>query len=83
MSETGGDARLPWSFHRTFKPERQYIGAMLKFASTGRQGDLQVIDSATGTPTGASTGKVPAILDYCRAMGLIQLAGRIDGGKEA
>lgn len=75
MSETGGDARLPRSFHRTFKPERQYIGAMLKFAGTGRQGDLQVIGSATGIPTGASTGKVPAILDYCRAMGLIQLAG--------
>lgn len=75
MGESSTDARLPRSFHKTFKPERQYIGAMLKFASTGRQGDSQEIASATGIPTGTSTGKVPAILDYCRAMGLLQLTG--------
>lgn len=75
MSEMSMDARLPRSFHKTFKPERQYIGAMLKYAGTGRQGDPQEIASATGIPTGTSTGKVPAILDYCRAMGLIQLTG--------
>ncbi len=75
MSEMSMDARLPRSFHKTFKPERQYIGAMLKYAGSGRQGDPQEIASATGIPTGTSTGKVPAILDYGRAMGLIQLTG--------
>jgi hypothetical protein len=68
--------RLPRSFHRTFKPERQYINAMLRLAASGREGDYSSISSATGIPTGASTGKVPAILDYCRGMGLIRLAGQ-------
>ena len=74
MSETTESARLPRSFHKTFKPERQYIGALLKYASSGRQGDIQEIGAATGIPTGLSTGKVPTTLDYCRGMGLISLS---------
>lgn len=73
MPEAEGHARLPRNFHRTFKPERQYLGAMLRFAATGGEGDIQEIGRATGIPTGASTGKVPAILDYCRGMGLVTL----------
>lgn len=75
MPELNETSRLPRSFHKTFKPERQYINAMLKYAGSGREGDLQTIGSATGIPTGTSTGKVPAILDYCRGMGLIVLTG--------
>lgn len=76
MVDPSESARLPRNFHKTFKPERQYINAMLKYAGSGREGDFQAIGSATGIPTGTSTGKVPAILDYCRGMGLVRLAGQ-------
>jgi hypothetical protein len=76
MPKAVQDNRLSRNFHRTFKPERQYISAMLRFAASGDEGDAQAIASATGIPTGSSTGKVPSILDYCRGMGLIQLAGQ-------
>lgn len=67
--------RLPRNFHKTFIPERQYINAMLRYAASGDAGDYQQISTLTGIPTGASSGKVPAILDYCRGMGLIKMAG--------
>jgi len=75
MPETAQHARLPRNFHKTFKPERRYIHAMLRFAASGREGDYQEIAAATGIPTGASSGKVPAIIDYCRGMGLLRLTG--------
>jgi len=49
---------------------------MMRFAASGDEGDAQTIASATGIPTGTSTGKVPAILGYCRGMGLIRLGGQ-------
>jgi hypothetical protein len=67
-------SRLPRNFHKTFKPERQYLHAMLRFAASGREGDYQEIAAATRIPTGSSSGKVPAILDYCKGMGLIRPA---------
>ena len=67
--------RLPRNFHQSFKPERHYIAAMLRFAASGKEGNLQFIATETGIPTGTKSGKVPAILDYCRGMGLIQLTG--------
>lgn len=76
MPDTVQPSRLPRNFHKTFKPERQYINAMLRFAASGNKGDYQAIAAATGIPTGASSGKVPAILDYCRGMGLIRLTGQ-------
>lgn len=75
MPEVPIHNRLPRNFHKTFKPERQYINAMLRYAASGQEGDAQAIAAATGIPTGASSGKVPAILDYCRGMGLIRLVG--------
>src|SRR2546425_2952575 len=66
--------RLPRNFHKTFKPERQYINAMVRFAASGQEGDYRAIGAATGIPTGVSSGKVPATLDYCRGMGLVRLA---------
>lgn len=69
--------RLPRNFHKTFKPERQYINAMLRYASSGQAGDYQTISESTGIPTGTSSGKVPAILDYCKGMGLIALKGSV------
>lgn len=76
MPEAAEHSRLPRNFHKTFKPERQYINAMLRYAASGEEGDYQAIAAATGIPTGTSSGKVPAILDYCRGMGLIRLAGQ-------
>ena len=75
MARVGEHGRLPRNFHKTFKPERQYINAMLRYAASGQKGDFQAIAVATGIPTGASSGKVPAILDYCRGMGMIRLTG--------
>ena len=75
MPDVTEHRRLPRTFHRTFKPERQYLNAMLRYAASGQKGDCQAIAAATGIPTGASSGKVPAILDYCRGMGLVRLVG--------
>ena len=75
MNDEKTNGRLPRNFHQTFIPERQYIHSMLRFAAGGREGTYQDISSATGIPTGSFSGKVPAILDYCRGMGLIRLAG--------
>lgn len=75
MPDDAENSRLPRNFHKTFKPERRYISAMLRYAASGKEGDYQAIAAATGIPTGASSGKVPAILDYCRGTGLIRLAG--------
>lgn len=72
---TSPEQRLARNFHRTFVPERQYLNAMLRFAAAGRTGDYQEIAAATGIPMGTSTGKAPAILDYCRGMWLVELKG--------
>jgi len=64
--------RLPRNFHKTFVPERQYISALLKYVAEGKWGSDQEISAATGIPTGVSSGKVPAIRDYCRGMALIR-----------
>jgi len=74
MSEIPAVTRLPRNFHKTFKPERQYISAMLSFAAAGGSGNYLEISRVTGIPTGKSSGKVPAILDYCRGMGLLRLS---------
>lgn len=73
----GKPSRLPRNFHKTFKPERQYINALLRYAAAGESGGYQEISSETGIPMGASSGKVPAIIDYCRGMGLVQLADSV------
>lgn len=66
---------LPINFHKTFVPERRLIGALLHYAALGKQGTYQEISAETGIPMGRSTGKVPAVLDYARGMGLVELAG--------
>ena len=67
-------ARLSRNFHNTFKPERQYINALLRYAAAGKAGNYQGIASETGIPMGGPSGKVPAIIEYCRGMGLILLS---------
>jgi hypothetical protein len=64
---------LPLNFHKTFIPERRLIAALLEYAALNKQGDYQNISKETGIPMGKSSGKVPAILDYARGMGLLIL----------
>ncbi|NMA64485.1 MAG: DUF4007 family protein [Syntrophomonadaceae bacterium] len=64
---------LAVNFHKTFIPERRLITALLEYAALGKEGTLQEISADTNIPMGKSTGKVPAIIDYARGMGLIEL----------
>ncbi|NLW19098.1 MAG: DUF4007 family protein [Candidatus Cloacimonetes bacterium] len=73
MAKKEINTRLPRNFHRTFKPERQYISAILKFSAEGRSGNAQTISEKTGIPTGESSGKVLPTIDYCQGMGLISV----------
>jgi len=75
MPDTPQHSRLPRNFHRTFKPERQYLSSMLRFAASDQEGDCQAISSSTGIPTGKSSGKVGPTIEYCLGMGLIRLIG--------
>ena len=63
---------LPINFHRTFIPERRLLNSLLQYAGNGLSGSYHDIAGATGIPMGKSNGKVPAIIDYARGMGLIQ-----------
>lgn len=65
--------RLAKNFHRTFIPERRYLGALLKYAADGGVYEIQKIAEATGIPTGVSSGKSIPTADYCRGMGLVSL----------
>lgn len=67
-------APLPINFHRSFKPERRHLGALLRYAALGHQGTYQEIAAETGIPTGMSSGKVGPTLDYATAMGLVEPA---------
>ncbi len=73
---------LPVNFHKTFVPERHLLGALLHFAALGGQGTYQEIATQTGIPMGRSTGKVPAVLDYARGMGLVELAADSRGANK-
>lgn len=72
--------RLKRNFHKTFIPERQYINAILNFSASRGVGNYQEIASQTDIPMGESSGKVPAILDYCKGMGLIDLSNSHNKG---
>ncbi len=65
--------RLAKNFHRTFIPERRYLGELLKYATDGGECEIRKIADATGIPTGASSGKAIPTADYCRGMGLVSL----------
>lgn len=65
--------RLAKNFHRTFIPERQYLGELLKYAADGGVYEIRKIADATGIPTGTSSGKSLPTADYCRGMGLVSL----------
>lgn len=64
---------LAINFHKTFVPERRLLSQLLKYAALGKEGTFSEISRETGIPMGKSSGKVPAIIDYARGMGLITM----------
>ncbi len=65
---------LSLNFHQTFIPERRLIGDLLEYAALGKQGSYTEIAEETGIPMGMVSGKVPAIMNYAKGMGLIDIA---------
>jgi len=78
--QTGID-RLAKNFHRTFIPERQYLGAIIKYAADSGSYDIEAIADSTGIPTGKSSGKAMPTADYAVGMGLARLQS-VGTGKE-
>jgi hypothetical protein len=66
------------NFHQTFIPERRLLSMLLDYASKGNRGSIQEMSEATGIPMGKSSGKMPAIINYAKGMGLIKLKGEKD-----
>jgi hypothetical protein len=66
--------RLARNFHRTFIPEKQYLGKLLQYAAGNGVYDMQAIADETGIPTGVSSGKALPTADYCIGMGLVKVA---------
>ena len=64
---------LSVNFHQTFIPERRLIAALLDYSIKGKQGTIKEMSEETGIPMGKYSGKMPAILDYCKGMGLIEV----------
>lgn len=69
---------LPLNFHQTFVPERRLITALMEYAASGQEGTLYQMSEQTGIPMGKSSGKMPAILNYCKGMGLIAVSRKDD-----
>ncbi|WP_319587906.1 DUF4007 family protein [uncultured Desulfobulbus sp.] len=74
--------RLPVTFHQSFIMERQNVASLLKFVASGQGGTDQDISKQTGIPVGRSSGKVPATINYCIGMGLIEFPQKNGQGKK-
>ena len=59
------------NFHQTFRPEKQYITAILELAGDTESHSVKDISSLTGIPNGESSGKVEPHIIYANFMGLI------------
>lgn len=59
------------NFHQTFRPEKQYITAILEIADDPTYKSVKDISSQTGIPNGKSSGKVEPHINYAAYMGLI------------
>lgn len=59
------------NFHQTFRPEKQYIAAILELAEDSSVRTVKEISSLTGIPNGESSGKVEPHIVYATYMGLI------------
>ena len=68
------------NFHQTFKPEKQYISALLRLSKTEPSLTPKEISLETGIPMGESSGKVIPHIEYARFMGLLDYEKK-DGQK--
>ena len=60
------------NFHQTFKPEKQYISAIVEIAADGAKSfSVKDISYLTGIPNGQCSGKVEPHIYYANYMGLI------------
>lgn len=59
------------NFHQTFRPEKQYVAAILELASETEPHSVKEISALTGIPNGESSGKVEPHIYYANYMGLI------------
>lgn len=64
------------NFAQTFKPEKQYISAILKLATKNEPMTAKQISLETGIPSGESSGKVVPHIEYAKYMGLIDYVAR-------
>ena len=67
------------NFHQTFRPEKQYIAAILDISGDPEFRTVRDISMMTGIPTGESSGKVEPHIVYADYMGLINYEK--NGGK--
>lgn len=67
------------NFHQTFRPEKQYIAAILELAGDATVRNVKEISSLTGIPNGESSGKVEPHIIYACCMGLISYE-KVNGG---
>lgn len=70
--------KLANNFHLTFEPDRLSLSSLLKFISENDSSSVQEIVTATGIPSGKSSGKVIPFLKYLSGMGLIEYSGTMD-----
>jgi len=61
------------NFHETFPPEREHIGRLLLLAEDMEFMTKEEIFTATGIPTGKSSGKVVPHIYYAEYMGLLNV----------
>lgn len=59
------------NFHQTFKPEKQYVAAILDISGDPEIRTVRDISMMTGIPTGKNSGKVEPHIMYANYMGLI------------
>ena len=67
------------NFHQTFRPEKQYIAAILELAEDATVRTVKEISALTGIPNGERSGKVEPHIIYATYMGLITYEKK-DGG---
>ena len=60
------------NFHQTFRPEKQYISAIMELAGDTGVYSVKDISSLTGIPNGERSGKVEPHILYANYMGLIE-----------
>jgi len=77
------DYRLSVNFHQSFIIERHFIASFLQFVATGQRGTDQEISEQTGIPVGKSSGKVPAIINYCSGMRLVDVQKKAGSGEKS